>query len=927
MAIEGNVNLPTSGGESTGGVSPQLFHNHVFMPPKPAFTMQEEWQKTLHAVNTALAKVIGLENEAREKVDSMLSVISSDNVEFKNLMTSAYNDFANTVKNEVNSFESLLTNAYDLFKATMNNDFNDYVDAFVEFKKTTNSIVNDFEDSVNLKIQEINTYFRENFGATIRQELRNLKNTGELSEIIESNLLDHLAKTSDLANLATKNELEIERQRINNIANLPSGSTDGDAELIDIRVGADGTTYPNAGEAVRTQIKSVQSNYELNKHADVLRFSTFNRWFFYKGGDLNYSPTVNSDLSDACALSDFNSAVDSLSNSNYGVGAKLNDAIRIDSDLSMGVFIVESSKDFKGSIMLSDGPAWGMNSTFHKSDHEFKQGINYIPCSKCYLDIRTQNPDFTWVLLKFKNREESFNSLKIKFIANATVILGDIGKNLYVDNLVTLPDRSIVRFANSNLDVDLNVNEGHFKVDVRGATDENDSWSYFVVSLDLGVMEEAKKKIVATSKPSGDYRSFGLGTAAGSWDQLSLNFNNKNKLCFSVGELISNNPSFADKTKHVYLSFCYSVGGSNKESVGVIDPCTFEYDVIVYNIHDLDMFRKILTFLPENFVTKDDLVEEGYITREELGLDEYVKKEEAAIVCWGDSLTAQGGWTNVLAERSGMEVKNAATGGEPSRTIAARQGGDVIVVNNITIPATKTPVVIASMANGGFDTELGQKVAPLLQGGSSHVNPVRIGDVEGTLTWTGTSYSDNTGTWTFTRSEEGVPVTITRPTALRTRFDIEHNSPYLMVIFMGTCDGNPPSDIKGLLNRHKQMIAHSHAKNVLVVGLSRGTEEGLAEYERIFTEEFGRYFIPLRKYLATPIYDSDGEIVSCYGLADQNMAAGSATYNGVTYNAIDEIKVGSVPHQILADDVHYTQGTKDVIGSLIYKRCKELGIF
>lgn len=57
--------------------------------------------------------------------------------------------------------------------------------------------------------------------------------------------------------------VEVERARIDALASLKDGSTTGDAELQDIRIGADGKTYDSAGEAVRSQFRNFTKEYEF----------------------------------------------------------------------------------------------------------------------------------------------------------------------------------------------------------------------------------------------------------------------------------------------------------------------------------------------------------------------------------------------------------------------------------------------------------------------------------------------------------------------------------------------------------------------------------------------------------------------------------------------------------------------------------------
>ena len=97
---------------------------------------------------------------------------------------------------------------------------------------------------------------------TLGEMLRN-----ELNERVPVDVAaNHADAIINLRNTkANQADLNVEKARIDNL--IASGTVEG-SEVLDVRVGVDGTTYSSAGEAVRTQINNLKNTTASTKYID-----------------------------------------------------------------------------------------------------------------------------------------------------------------------------------------------------------------------------------------------------------------------------------------------------------------------------------------------------------------------------------------------------------------------------------------------------------------------------------------------------------------------------------------------------------------------------------------------------------------------------------------------------------------------------------
>lgn len=221
-----------------------------------------------------------------EKINKIIPTEELDNVLPK------YEPVKLSGKNLAQQYVSAFNTGMNIYQCV--NQLQGYIEWLVH---SVNTVVKSWNDSVdetlNMSIEIVKDTTTQQFNVVWEAK------QPELIEQVNTLTTNQFNNEKSIFN----DELKTLNSRMDTFTKLSQGSTTGDAELQDIRVGANGVTYNNAGDAVRGQYSQLKEDigvienvgFDVYKSRNIMNPSgiTENSWLFLDGTIQTPSPYGN----------------------------------------------------------------------------------------------------------------------------------------------------------------------------------------------------------------------------------------------------------------------------------------------------------------------------------------------------------------------------------------------------------------------------------------------------------------------------------------------------------------------------------------------------------------------------------------------------------------------------------------------------------
>lgn len=152
-------------------------------PFVPMGTMQEEFLTTSKRVHEALHRVLELEKRIRENLKEYTDTLTADNTAFKDICITTFNQFSDSVTNEVNTFTADITNSFNALNQSWQGILGEVEKAYItklnSYKEELNQTYADFRQATENRIDGYNDALAESFNAyvtTVNSKIADLEN-------------------------------------------------------------------------------------------------------------------------------------------------------------------------------------------------------------------------------------------------------------------------------------------------------------------------------------------------------------------------------------------------------------------------------------------------------------------------------------------------------------------------------------------------------------------------------------------------------------------------------------------------------------------------------------------------------------------------------------------------------------------------------